>query len=130
MATQERLDILRQGVPVWNEWREENPSISPNLRGADLYGANLHGADLSGANLSGAKLHGADLYGANIDFAAWPLWCGSKDVKIDERIARQLLAHAFQVAGQFCPPTPEQVEFCNGFHRIQSGEFPKIELPE
>ena len=42
-------------------------------------------ADLSGADLSGANLCGADL-----DYSCWPLWCGSLDVKVDARIARQL----------------------------------------
>ena len=120
MANQEHLAILKQGVKAWNKWRKENPEIVPDLTGANLTRANLTEADLAEANLTRA----------NIDFAAWPLWCGSANVKIDERIARQLLAHAFQVAGEFCPPTPEQVDFCNGYHRIQSGEFPEIKLPK
>ena len=59
-----------------------------NLRGADLRGANLHGAYLSGANL-----RGADLRGAKLDYSCWPLWCGSKNIKVDARIAAQLAAH-------------------------------------
>ena len=55
--------------------------------------ADLHGADLREAYLRGAYLHGAYLHGANIDFSCWPLWCGSKDVKVDARIAAQLAAH-------------------------------------
>ena len=50
-------------------------------------------ADLSGANLSGANLLWANLSGANIDYACWPLWCGSKGVKVDAKIAAQLAAH-------------------------------------
>ena len=83
-------------------------------------------AKLSWANLTWANLAGANLTGAKLDFASWPLCCGSKNPKIDERIARRLLAHAFAVAKGFCTPTPEQIEFCNGFHRIVSGEFPKL----
>ena len=69
-----------------------------NLRGADLRGANLReadlrGADLRGANLREADLRGANLRGADIDYACWPLWCGSKTVKVDAKIARQLAAH-------------------------------------
>ena len=69
-----------------------------NLRGADLYGADLRGADLRGANLRGADLYDADLYGADLrgadlDFSCWPLWCGGLGVKIDDRIARQLIYH-------------------------------------
>ena len=69
-----------------------------DLSGADLYGANLSranlsGADLYGANLSGANLSGADLSGANLDFASWPLWCGTKKVKVCDKIFAQLCAH-------------------------------------
>jgi len=64
-----------------------------NLRGAYLSGANLRGADLRGADLRGAGLRGADLSGADIDFSCWPLWCGSKNVTVDFRIAAQLAAH-------------------------------------
>jgi len=69
-----------------------------NLSGADLSMANLgwadlRGADLSGANLRGADLSGANLSGANLDFSCWPLWCGSKCVKVDARITAQLAAH-------------------------------------
>ncbi len=33
MANEEHLAILRQGVVFWNEWRDENPDIIPNLSG-------------------------------------------------------------------------------------------------
>ena len=64
-----------------------------NLSDADLSGADLRGADLHGANLRGADLRYADLHGANIDFSCWPMWCGSKGVKVDRKIAAQLAAH-------------------------------------
>lgn len=35
----------------------------------------------------------ADLYDADLDFSCWPLWCGGLGVKIDDRIARQLIYH-------------------------------------
>jgi uncharacterized protein YjbI with pentapeptide repeats len=76
MANKKHLKILKQGVEVWNQWREENPHTRPdlsgaNLRYADLSGANLRYADLSKADLRGADLHGAylaeaDLGGANL----------------------------------------------------------------
>ncbi|HQJ66522.1 MAG TPA: pentapeptide repeat-containing protein, partial [bacterium] len=64
-----------------------------NLVRADLTGANLARANLRGADLRGADLRGADLRGADVDFSCWPLWCGSKNVKVDAQIARQLAAH-------------------------------------
>ena len=66
---------------------------SADLRSADLSGADLRSADLSGANLSGANLRSADLSGADLSYSAWPLWCGSKRVKVNKRIAAQLAAH-------------------------------------
>ena len=60
---------------------------------AGLSGANLRSADLRIADLSGADLRSADLRGADLDFPVWPLWCGSKQVKVDKRIAAQLAAH-------------------------------------
>lgn len=73
------------------------------------------------ANLGGANLREADLHGADLDYSCWPLWCGSLDVKVDARIARQLAYH-------FCRldcDDPEYLEarkaiakFANGFHRV------------
>ena len=69
MANQEHLDILRQGVEVWNDWRGEHPKDHLDLTGANLWATslrhfNLYNADLTGANLRGANLSGADLMGA------------------------------------------------------------------
>ncbi len=64
-----------------------------NLRGADLRDADLQGADLQGADLRDANLQGANLRGANLDYSFLPLWCGSKDMIVDRRIAAQIAAH-------------------------------------
>jgi hypothetical protein len=64
-----------------------------NLRSANLQYANLQYADLQGANLSGANLQGANLSGANLDYSYLPLWCGSKGMIVDRRIAAQIAAH-------------------------------------
>ena len=74
MANPEHLEILKQGVEAWNEWRRENPTVTPDLRAAHLEGAFLHTADfrsvnLGRANLSGARLEGAHLGGANLSGA-------------------------------------------------------------
>jgi hypothetical protein len=74
-----------------------------NLRGADLRVANLRGANLQWADLLGADLRVADLRGADLDFSVWPLWCGSKNVKADNRLVYQLVAH---ICGLDCN-TPE-----------------------
>jgi hypothetical protein len=56
MANPQHLEILKQGVEVWNEWRKENLDVEPDLEGANLSGANLEGASLFWANLKGANL--------------------------------------------------------------------------
>ncbi len=56
MANEEQLSILKQGVEVWNGWREENLDVEIDLSKADLTEANLRYANLSRAVLSGADL--------------------------------------------------------------------------
>ena len=77
MADQTQLDLLKAGVEGWNAWREANPGVEVDLRGATLHGANLRGANLRGAILrfallGGANLSGADFSGANLDWAIRP----------------------------------------------------------
>ena len=64
-----------------------------NLQRANLREANLREADLREAGLHGADLRGADLQGANVDYSCWPLWCGTKGVRVDARIFKQLAMH-------------------------------------
>ena len=87
----ERADLIEANL-------SEADLSGADLRWADLVEADLRWADLRcanlrGANLIGAYLSGADLSETDIDFSCWPLWCGSKGVKVDVRIARQLAAH-------------------------------------
>jgi hypothetical protein len=71
MANEEHLARLKQGVDAWNQWREANRNIGPNLSQANLsvmnlIEVNLARADLAGANLREANLHGADFTEANL----------------------------------------------------------------
>ena len=113
-----------------------------NLRGADLSCADLRGADLSCADLSDADLSDADLSdanlrdanlrdanlrGADLDFGAWPLWCGGLNVKTDRRLMAQL---AYHFCAQDCDD-PDYIKardailwFANSFHRVdECGEL-------
>lgn len=36
MADEEQLKIIRQGVAAWNDGREKNPEVRPDLIGAHL----------------------------------------------------------------------------------------------
>jgi len=66
MADPRALQILRMGTEAWNQWRRENPSSSPDLRGAGLQRANLTGVDFSGCDLSEADLGRSDLNQTNL----------------------------------------------------------------
>lgn len=65
MAIQKHLDILKQGVYEWNQWRAEHPTIILPI----LFGADLHKIELSEANLKGALLCDAILSDANLSGA-------------------------------------------------------------
>jgi hypothetical protein len=74
MANPEHFDSINQGVDTWNEWREENPDIKPDLSESNLIIPSLDYADLCdvnfyGTDLTGVDLHGADLEGANLENA-------------------------------------------------------------
>lgn len=70
MADPEHLEILKQGVEAWNEWRRDKPTISPDLSHADLIGQTLLGIDFSGVELSGAILYESSLAWANLSSAS------------------------------------------------------------
>ena len=61
MANPEHVEILKQGAEVWNAWRKENPSITPDLKEAVLADKDLSDADLGGSVLSNADFSGTDL---------------------------------------------------------------------
>jgi hypothetical protein len=69
VANQEQLDILKQGVEMWNQWRNKHSTILSDLSAVDLTGSTLSRAYLSGATLSGADLSGSDLSGADLSGA-------------------------------------------------------------
>lgn len=69
MANEEHVEILREGVEVWNRWRNDEPDVKPDLSRARLFRTNLNRANLSKANLSEANLIRANLSGANLSEA-------------------------------------------------------------
>lgn len=75
MANEEHLKLLKQGVHVWNTWREANPEVQPDLSGANLKGdnrlarVNYSRANLQDADLTNTILEGADLREANLQQA-------------------------------------------------------------
>ena len=66
MANEEQLNLIKQGVEKWNQWRDQNTNIKPDLSQADLREIQLQKADLSNTNLNKAKLQFSNLTGANL----------------------------------------------------------------
>lgn len=81
MANPEHVEILKQGVEVWNKWREENPKEIPNLSECEISPDTLKNAkafaktdssqrvELYVVNFSGANLNQTKFYLCNLDSA-------------------------------------------------------------
>ena len=84
-------------------------------------------ANMRDADLQGADMRDANMQRANIDYSAWPLWCGSLTAHVDDRIAIQLLYHTLSVV-QYSPYVSDElkrtlltepvVDIANRFHRV------------
>src|SRR5258708_1278429 len=72
MANQEHLDLLKQGVEIWNQWRNEHARMGPDLSKANLAGVNLSHANLAETDFTSANLTGANLVYATLSKAK--LW--------------------------------------------------------
>lgn len=117
--TQEELNVILDKHKMWLSGKEGGEKA--DLRGADLRRADLREADLRGVRLSEAILSEANLSRANLDYSSWPLWCGSLDVKVDARIARQLAYHFCRLDcddPEYLEARKAIAEFANGFHRV------------
>ena len=118
--------ILRKSDLRYSDLRQSDLQ-SAILEDSELQGADLRGALLQHSNLRGAGLRHCDLRGADLDYASWPLWCGSLNAYVDDRIAIQLLYHTLSVV-QHSPYVSEDVKkallsaenvrIANRFHRI------------
>lgn len=53
MASQEHLNVLKQGVEIWNQWREEHLEIEIDLSGVNFNQANLAGVNFYQVSLTG-----------------------------------------------------------------------------
>ena len=69
MPSEEHLNKIKQGVDVWNQWREENPQTVPDLSQADIRGYQLQKINLSNTDLKDAKLQYSNLTGATLEKA-------------------------------------------------------------
>ena len=97
-----------------------------NLRDSDLSYSYLSGSDLRGSNLSGSNLSGSNLSGSNLDYSCWGLSCKTLNVKIDKKIAVQLLYHTMRamqsVDDKECKEflrNKSNMKLVNQFHRVE-----------
>lgn len=93
-----------------------------NLIRTTLDEANLQGAWLYCANLFNASLHSTDFSDCNIDLSCLPLWCGSKGLIVDKRIAQQIAAHFCAIDcddEEYQKARDAILEFAKGSHRAR-----------
>jgi hypothetical protein len=88
MANQEHLDILKEGVDVWNKWRRDNKEIRPDLSNTRLSKNDLCFINLDETNLDKADLREAELNMASLNQAS-PLIRPIHVVLIFPRIAQR-----------------------------------------
>ena len=104
-----------------------------NLSYANLHDADVSHADLRFATLSNTDLRYANLINTDLDFSCLSLCCGSFKVKIDKRIACQLLYHALRAMQSVVDEEVRAVlnddkvlALANQFHRVaECGEIKK-----
>lgn len=69
MANQQHIDLIKQGVEVWNEWREKHYDLVPDLVHTDLSWRNLSRANFCQTNLDWTNLSHAQLENADLRYA-------------------------------------------------------------
>ena len=69
MANKKHIEILLQGVKVWNSWRKKYPKIKPDLSTFSLRRADLSFIDFSKTYLENSDLRDAKFTGANFQEA-------------------------------------------------------------
>ena len=123
--TQEELDKV---LELHKKWVKNEPEGKRAVLSCEsLVGKKLCGADLRHIDFCNTDLRHADFRGANIDYSAFPLWCGGLCVHIDDRIAIQLLYHLVRNV-LYSKNTSEElknllskkeiVKVANQFHRV------------
>lgn len=65
MTNQEQVELLKQGVEAWNQWRRNHPEIIPDLSESNITRLDLSGINFSRAILNGSSLSRLDLSEAN-----------------------------------------------------------------
>lgn len=94
-ANAEHIAKLKEGVGPWNQWRDENPGLRPDLSSATLDRSSLAGVNLRRARLDGVHLVDADLRMANLEEASLlGAWLDGVNLR-DARLGRADLFGAY-----------------------------------
>ena len=87
---------------------------------------NMEKCNLSGSDLSDSNLSYSNLSGSNLDYSCWGLSCKTLNVKIDKKIAVQLLYHTMRamqsVDDKECKEflrNKSNMKLVNQFHRVE-----------
>ena len=83
MAQQQHLDLLEQGVRLWNCLMHTYIDVVPDLTNADLSEAKLNRVDFSRTDLRGANLQGAHLRGAQLSYAWLEEWICARQICVE-----------------------------------------------
>lgn len=99
--------------------------------------ADLSYANLRVANLRGADLRVANMKGTNIDYSAFPLWCGSLFAHFDDRQLAQIAYHLVKAGLQSNNASADTkselvklVDFANKSHLIMECGLIEKEIKE
>src|SRR6266481_169595 len=97
LANPKHLQMLEKGVVAWNQWRDKNSFLHPDLSNANLGNANLSRANLTHAalryaNLSRANLSGADLSRADLS-EAWIVYTMFADIDLSQAVGLETVKH-------------------------------------
>jgi hypothetical protein len=97
MANQEHLDILKQGVEVWNTWREQHFEVFVDLDRIyhELQGTNFSGINFMNTKLDWTNLWKSDLSKANLSYTSF-VRTNLQEANLNEaNLERATLAGAF-----------------------------------
>ena len=101
MANPNHMKKFNEGPIAWNIWRNENPSIQPDLSGANFERAdlcidmsfvlNFSNSNLEGAKFNRSELEGVDFSGSNLRNASF-MWAEAIVANFDKADLRNWLS--------------------------------------
>jgi hypothetical protein len=109
-ADERQFAILNQGVKSWNQWRQDNPDVRPDLRGVLMAGKDLDHADFRNTVLENAFFFNANLVKADFS-GAQLIWAG---------FGQATLGGARFVAANLCSQSDEGSPLRSRLHRSGS----------